>query len=311
MKRIIPFVAAFSLAALPLVAGDYYVNLASQILIAAIFALSLNLLVGYAGLTSLGHAAYLGVSAYISAWLFLKLGAGHLVSAAAAIAGTTLMASVFGVVALRATGLGFLMITLALGQVLWGLAFRWVSVTNGDNGLSGLTRPMPFGVDLSGPTTFFYFTLVIASIAIICIAFLANSAYGAVLRGTRDQPRRMSTLGHNVWLVRFLSFVLAGFWGAVSGLLYVYYHKFIHPHALSLTNSAEVLLMVIAGGSGTIAGPIVGAAIVVLLKNFVSAYVQRWTMLLGFVFLFIVVFMPDGVVPGLRRLWNRVRTRMA
>lgn len=311
MKRYTALVAFFLLAALPLVAGNYYVNLASQILIAAILALSLNLLVGYAGLTSLGHAAYLGVSAYISAWFFLKLGVGHLASAAAAIAGTTLMASVFGLVALRATGLGFLMITLALGQVLWGLAFRWVSVTNGDNGLSGLTRPMPFGIDLNGPTAFFYFTLVVAAIAAICIALVANSAFGAVLRGTRDQPRRMSTLGHNVWLVRYLSFVLAGFWGAVSGLLYVYYHKFIHPYALSLTSSAEVLLMVIAGGSGTIAGPIVGAGIVVLLKNFVSAYVQRWTMLLGFVFLLIVVFMPDGLVPGMRRLWIRVKTRIA
>lgn len=311
MSRTLPFVVFILLAVLPLVAGDYYVNLASQILIAAILALSLNLLVGYAGLTSLGHAAYMGVSAYASAWLSLNLGVGHLVSAAAAIVGTTLMACVFGLVALRATGLGFLMITLALGQVLWGLAFRWVSVTNGDNGLSGLTRPMPFGVDLNGPTAFFYFTLGVAALSTTCMALVANSAFGAVLRGTREQPRRMSTLGHNVWLIRYLAFVSAGFWGSVSGLLYVYYHKFIHPQALSLTNSAEVLLMVIAGGSGTIAGPIVGAAIVVLLKNFVSAYVQRWTMLLGFVFLLIVVFVPDGLVPGVRRLWQRVRSRTA
>jgi branched-chain amino acid transport system permease protein len=139
------------------------------------------------------------------------------------------------------------------------------------------------------------------------MTLLAGSAFGALMRGARDQPRRMGALGHNVWLVRYIAFVAAGFFGAVAGLQFVWYHKFVHPHSLSLTASAEALLMVIAGGSGTVAGPVVGAAIVVLLKNYVSAYVERWTMLLGFVFLMIVLFMPDGLVPGLRRTWARVR----
>lgn len=293
------------LAALPLLGGDYYVNLGSQILIAAVFALSLNLLVGYGGLTSLGHAAYMGVSAYVSGWMFLKFGTGHLVSAPVALVFTTAMAALFGLIALRASGIGFLMITLALGQVLWGLAFRWVTVTNGDNGLSGLTRPAPFGINLDGAHAFYWFTLIIFAVSFACIIAFANSPFGAVLRGTRDQPRRMLALGHNVWMVRYVTFITAGFWAAVSGLLFVWYHKFIHPHALGLTNSAETLLMVIAGGSGTLAGPIVGAAIVVLLKNYVSAFVERWTMLLGFVFLVIVLFMPDGLVPGVKRLWQR------
>jgi branched-chain amino acid transport system permease protein len=311
MNRAALVTVVAALAALPLVAGDYYINLASQVLIAALFALSLNLLVGYAGLTSLGHAAYMGVSAYLSGWFYLKLGLSHLLAAPLALAGTTLMAALFGLIALRASGISFLMITLALGQVLWGLAFRWVSVTNGDNGLSGLTRPMPFGVDLDGAVAFYFFTLIVSAACTACIAALACSAFGAVLRGARDQPRRMLALGHNVWLVRYLTFVSAGFWAAVSGLLYVYYHKFIHPQALGLTNSAEVLLMVIAGGSGTLLGPMAGAAIVVLLKNYVSAYVERWTMLLGFVFLAIVLFMPDGLVPGLRRLWLKFYGRRA
>ncbi len=306
MNRRALAVCAGLLVAMPFVAGEYYINLASQILIAALFALSLNLLVGYGGLTSLGHAAYMGVAAYVSGWLFLKFGFGHLASAPLALLVTTLMAAVFGLIALRASGIGFLMITLALGQVLWGLAFRWVTVTNGDNGLSGLTRPMPFGIDLNGANAFYFFTLIIFAASMVCIVAFANSAFGSVLRGTRDQPRRMLALGHNVWLVRYLTFISAGFWAAVSGLLFVYYHKFIHPQALGLTNSAETLLMVIAGGSGTLIGPIVGAAIVVLLKNYVSAFVERWTMLLGFVFLFIVLFMPDGVVPGVQRLWARL-----
>jgi branched-chain amino acid transport system permease protein len=298
-----------ALIALPFIAGDYYINFTSQILIAVIFAASLNLLVGYAGLPSLGHAAYLGVAAYLSAWLYLKLGIAHWMAAPIALAATTLMAALFGLIALRATGLGFLMLTLALSQVLWGTAYRWVSVTEGDNGLRGLTRPAPFGVTLDDPTAFYFFALAIAVVALWLIARFVGSPFGAVLKGTRDQPRRMSALGHHVWLVRWITFVYAGFWGAASGLLFVYYHKYIHPASLSLTSSAEGLIGVIAGGSGTLAGPVIGAAIVMILKNYVSSYIERWNMLLGFVFVVIVIFMPDGLVPGVKRLWARWSTR--
>jgi len=307
VKSVRWIVLAVVLAGFPLVGGEFYINLTTQIFIAAIFAAGLNLLVGYGGLSSLGHASYMGVAAYMSAWLSLSFSMPHWASAPLALGATTLMACLFGVIALRATGLGFLMITLALSQVLWGLAYRWVSVTNGDNGLSGLTRPQPFGINLDGAVAFYYFCLVITVIALWMISRLVHSPFGAGLRGTRDQPRRMAALGHNVGMVRWLTFVYAGFWGAVAGLLYVYYHKYIHPTALSLTSSAEGLLSVIAGGSGTLAGPVVGAAIVVLLKNYVSAYVERWNFLLGLVFVLIVIFMPDGLVPGVKRVWARLR----
>jgi branched-chain amino acid transport system permease protein len=298
-----------ALALLPLVSGEYYINLTSQIFIATVFAASLNLLVGYGGLPSLGHASWLGLAAYLSAWMSLKLGLGHWITAPAAILGTTLTACVFGWIALRATGLGFLMLTLALSQVLWGTAYRWVSVTDGDNGLRRLTRPMPFGISLDDATAFYYFTLIVAVIALVLMAMFVASPFGAALKGTRDQPRRMSALGHDVWRVRWTAFVYSGFWGGVSGLLFVYYNKYIHPASLSIQSSAEALLGVIAGGSGTLAGPLVGAAIVMLLKNYVSAYIERWNMLLGFVFVFIVLFMPEGVVPGVKRLWLRWRSR--
>ena len=293
----------------PLAAGEFYINLTSQIFIAAIYAASLNLLVGYGGLPSLGHAAYLGVAAYASALLYLHFGFAHWITAPLALAATTLMACVFGLIALRATGLGFLMLTLALSQVLWGTANRWVALTEGDNGLRGLTRPAPFGLSLDDSTAFYYFTLLVTVLSIWMLARFVASPFGAALKGTRDQARRMSALGHNVWLIRWITFVYAGFWGAVSGLLFVYYNKYIHPASLSLTSSAEAILAVIAGGSGTLAGPVVGAAIIVLLKNYVSAYLERWNMLLGFVFVVIVVFMPDGLVPGMRRLWARWRAR--
>jgi len=285
-----------------LTGGVYYTNLASQALIAALFALSLNLLVGYAGLTSLGHAGYLGLAAYGSGWLITHLGWGHLAAAVVALLGTTVMAGIFGLIALRASGISFLMITLALGQILWGLAYRWTSVTGGDNGISGLTRPSPFGIDLGNPNNFYYFTLVVFLVVWAAIANWVRSPYGASIRGTKDQPRRMSALGYNVWLIRWTTFVVSGFLGGVAGLMYVYYNQFISPHSLSLANSAEMLLMVIAGGAGTLSGPVVGAALVVLLKNVASAYIDRWIMLLGLVFIFIVMFVPGGIVAGLGRL---------
>jgi branched-chain amino acid transport system permease protein len=296
---------ALLLVVFPLFGGDFYVNLASQIFIAALFASSLNLLVGYGGLVSLGHAAWIGLAAYTSAWLYLRLGLGHLATAPLALLLATAVAALFGWIALHASGLGFLMITLALSQVLWGTAYRWAAVTNGDNGLSGLTRPAPFGLDLDRPAAFYYFTLAIAILALWLMAKFVASPFGAALRGTRDEPRRMAALGHNVWLVRWIAFVYSGFWGAVAGLLFVYYNKYIHPTTLSLTSSAEALLGVIAGGAGTLAGPVVGAVIVLILKNYVSAYFERWNMLLGLVFVLIVIFMPDGVVPGVRRAWSR------
>jgi branched-chain amino acid transport system permease protein len=310
-RRSLSWIAlALILAAAPLwLGGDYYINLASQMLIAAIFALSLNLLVGDAGLTSLGHAGYLGIAAYTSGWLVLNLKISHGLAALTALALNGSMAALFGWVALRASGLSFLMITLALGQVLWGLAYRWAGVTGGDNGLSGLTRPEPFGVSLDSASHFYWFALIVFALALAVAVTLARSPFGASIRGTRDQPRRMATLGYDVWRIRWLTFTLSGFLGGAGGLMYVYYPQFISPHSLSLASSAEMLLMVIAGGPGTIAGPIVGAGLVVLLKNVVSAYVERWIMLLGFVFVLIVMFVPGGLVPGLKQAALRWRAR--
>jgi branched-chain amino acid transport system permease protein len=303
VKRALLALFVLVLLAMPhLGAGVYYTNLASQALIAALFALSLNLLVGYAGLTSLGHAGYLGMAAYSCGWLITHLGWGHLAAAVGALLATTVMAGIFGLIALRASGISFLMITLALGQILWGLAYRWSSVTGGDNGISGLTRPSPFGIDLGNPSNFYYFTVVVFLVVWAAIANWVRSPYGASIRGTKDQPRRMSTLGYNVWLIRWTVFVVSGFLGGVAGLMYVYYNQFISPHSLSLANSAEMLLMVIAGGAGTLSGPVVGAALVVLLKDVASAYIERWVMVLGLVFIFIVMFVPGGIVAGLARL---------
>ncbi len=182
---------------------------------------------------------------------------------------------------LRAPGLGFIMITLALGQIVWGVAYRANDLTGGDNGIRHPARPMPFGFDIRDAPSFYYFTLVVFAIALFFIWRFSRSPFGASLMGTRDQPRRMRMLGHNVWLIQLLTFVMAGFWGSVASVLYVYYNLFLSPHAISLQQSAEILLMAILGGASTLTGPIVGAAIITLVKNVVCTYVERWNTLLG------------------------------
>ena len=313
-RRMAIGVALILLFTLPIWIGNaYYINISSQILLFAIFALALNVLVGYGGLVSLGHAGLFAVAGY-TAGLMLEAGYGHLTADLAAIGMTLLISAVFAVLALRATGIGFLMITLALGQIVWGIAYRWASLTNGDNGVVVRTRPAPLGISLASPDKFYYATLVIFLLTVVTMAVFVRSPFGAALRGTRDQPRRMNALGYNVWVIRFLAFLFSGFWAGIAGILFVYYNQFISPQVAALTGSAEVLLMVISGGTATLLGPIAGAAIVVIMKNVVSAYIERWNLVLGLIFVVIISFMPEGLIPGSVRLfklgWQAARARM-
>jgi branched-chain amino acid transport system permease protein len=302
VKRVALGAALLVLAAVPLwVGGTYYVNIASQILLYAIFALGINVLVGYAGLVTLGHAGLFGIAAYAGARV-MNAGGGHVAVAAGALAVTLVAAAIFAALALRGTGLGFVMITVALGQIVWGVAYRWISITNGDNGVSVTGRPAPFGLSLASPAAFYWATFAVFLAAVASMAIFVASPFGASVRGTRDQPRRMNALGYHVWMIRFLAFLFSGFWSGVAGLLYLYYNQFVSPHAVALTASAEALLMVISGGTATLLGPIAGAALVVVMKNVASAYIERWNFVLGAIFVVIVVFMPEGLVPGTARL---------
>ena len=305
MNRILGVIVALAFVAVPLVIrNEFYLNLASQILIYALLAVSLNILLGYGGMVSLGHTAFLGLTSY-AATLLVTWGSGQLSAAILAVLFSTACGALFGVLALRATGIGFLMITLALGQIVWGIAYRANTLTNGDNGLRFPARPQPFGFDIASAPNFYWFTLIVFAVALFFIHRLVRSPFGAALQGSRDQPRRMRALGHNVWMIQWLAFVFASFWGSVAGLLYVYYNLFISPHAISLQQSAEVLLMAILGGASSLTGPIVGAVIITIVKNVVSTYVDRWNSLLGAIFVVVIMFMPFGLVPGLRQLWAR------
>jgi branched-chain amino acid transport system permease protein len=283
--------------------GVYYLNVSSQILFYAIFALGLNILAGYGGLVSLGHAGLLGIAAYATGYM-LQAGYGHSTAILTALVGGMASMALYAVLSLRATGIGFIMITLALGEIIWGLAYRWNGITGGDNGINLHGRPHPFGFSIDSPLAFYNATLVVFLVAFASVAVFVRSPLGAALMGTRDQPRRMTALGYHVWAIRFWACMFSGLLTAIAGVLFVYYTQFISPQAVDLTASAEVLLMVISGGAGTLLGPVVGAALVVVVKSVVSGFLERWNMLLGAIFVVIVIFMPEGLVPGTVRFWR-------
>ena len=294
--------------------NSFIILLTTRALAFSILVMSVDVLLGYTGLASLGQAAYLGVGAYLTAILATRyqfgLGYDFWIVALLGICFGAALAAVFGLLAIRATGVYFLMITLALGQCAWGLAYRWNSLTGGDNGINVASRPAPFGLSLTFSRPFYFFVLIVFLIAVAAMTIFIRSPFGASLKGTRDQPRRMTALGYNVWLIRFLAFLFSGFWSGVAGILFCYYNQFVSPNVLALSSSAEALLMVISGGTGTLLGPIAGAALVVVMKNVASAYIERWNFVLGAIFVAIVIFMPEGLVPGSVRLWRWAWSRL-
>jgi len=280
---------------------SYPLTLLTQAVIIAILAMSLDVLLGYTGLSSLGHAAYFGVSAYAVGILATDKQAGFVVCAVAGVALAALTAALFGLLAIRAVGTYFLMITLALGMVVWGLAFRWVSMTKGDNGIAGIPRPelgLPWS--LWAPLPFFYFALGGMLLAWALLALLVRSPFGLTLKGIRESETRMRALGYNVWLHKYLAFVLAGTFAGFAGVFWAYYNGFVSPVDVQLVTSVETLLMVALGGPGTLAGPALGAAVIVFLKNFVSVYTKRWLLILGAVYIGVILFAPKGIFGALR-----------
>jgi branched-chain amino acid transport system permease protein len=281
---------------------SYPLTLLTQALIIAILAMSLDVLLGYTGLSSLGHAAYFGVAAYAVGILATEKQAGFLVCFLAGVGTAAAFAAVFGLLAIRAVGTYFLMITLALGMVVWGLAFRWVSMTKGDNGIAGVPRP-ELGLPWSmwAPLPFFYLALAALVVAWALLALLVRSPFGLTLKGIRESETRMRALGYNVWLHKYLAFVLAGTFAGFAGVFWAYYNGFVSPVDVQLVTSVETLLMVALGGPGTLAGPALGAFVIVFLKNFVSVYTKRWLLILGAVYIGVILFAPRGVFGAFQR----------
>jgi len=300
--------ALVGVAAAPRFLSSYYVGLLTQALIYAIFAMSLDLLLGYTGLPSLGHAAYFGMAAYTLGLFALRGEKNFWVAVPWALGAAAGAGALCGLLAVRARGAYFLMITLALGQVLWGIAFRWRSLTGGEDGISGIPRPaLPAGVPLSAPAGFHLLVLAVCVVVALALSVLVRSPFGLALQGVRSSESRMQALGYNVWLYQYLAFVIAAVLAGVAGALFAAYTGFVSPADLSIVTSARVLLMVLLGGAGTLVGPIVGAFVVLFLESIVSTQLERWLSVLGTIYILVVVFCPGGLV----RVFRPARARRA
>jgi branched-chain amino acid transport system permease protein len=285
------------LAAAGALLDSYWIGLLTQAMIFAILAMSLDILLGYTGLPSFGHAGLFGVAAYAVGVFTTAHHANVWIAAAGAVVVGTLVSAALGLLVSHVRDVYFLMITLALGMVLWGLAYRWIPVTGGDNGISDIPR-------LGGPVRAYYATYVVFVACSAAMTVLVASPFGFALRGIRENERRMRSLGLNTWLHCYVSYVIAGAFASVAGVMWAFYNGFVGPTYVDLTSSSEVFLMVTLGGPGTLVGPAVGAAAIVLLKNVMSAYTQRWLLILGATYILTMLAAPQG-------LWNLRRASRA
>ena len=284
------------LVAGPPLMPSYWVGLFTQMVILAILAMSLDILLGYTGLPSLGHAAFFGVAAYGVAVLSTRYQAGFWTCAIGAVLIGTALSAVLGLIVSHVRDVYFLMITLALGMVLWGLSYRWIPVTGGDNGISGIpSLEAHAGLPVTGPLAFYYVTLLVFLCCAALMALLVRSPFGLSLRGIRENEARMKSLGFNTWLHCYLSYIIAGAFASVSGVVWAYYNGFVSPTYLDLTASSELFLMVTLGGPATLVGPVLGAGAIVLLKNVMSAYTARWLLILGMVYIVAILAAPKGI----------------
>jgi len=279
--------------------SSFVILLVTRALAFSILVMSLDILLGFTGLPSLGQAAYLGVGAYMTAILATRyqFGLGYdfwLVILFGMMIGATL-AAVFGLLAIRATGVYFLMITLALGQCVWGLAYRWNSLTNGDNGINLGVRPR-FGIDLANEVTFFYLVFGFFVLSLLAMYVLVRSPFGRSLTGIRERELRMRILGYNTWLHKYIAFGIAGAFGGLSGVLWAHTAGIVSPENVVLTTSVDALLMDVLGGAGTLVGGAVGAFIVIGLREYLSTLVPWWQYVLGGVYVLTILYLPTGLM---------------
>jgi branched-chain amino acid transport system permease protein len=279
--------------------NSFVILLVTRALTFSILVMSLDILLGFTGLPSLGQAAYLGVGAYMTAILATRyqFGLGYdfwLVVLFGLLIGAAL-AAVFGLLAIRARGVYFLMITLALGQCVWGLAYRWNSLTNGDNGINLRVRPQ-FGIDLANEVTFFYLVVGLFALSLLAMYVLVRSPFGRSLTGICERELRMRILGYNTWLHKYIAFVIAGAFGGLSGVLWAHTAGIVSPENVVLTTSVDALLMAVLGGAGTLVGGVVGAFIVIGLREYLSTLVPWWQYVLGGVYVLTILYLPTGLM---------------
>jgi branched-chain amino acid transport system permease protein len=274
--------------------------------------MSLDILLGYAGLPSLGHASFFGFSAYVVALLNVRMfqqgGLGEFgIVLLAALCGATIIAAIFGLLVLHTRGIYFLMLTMALSMLLWGVAYKWYDVTGGSDGIRGISRPnISFTLwDITTNSGYFYFVLFFFALSSVLMQLIMSSSFGRALKGINKNELRMRSLGYNVWIYLYVAYLFSGLFAGLSGVLFAYYNYFVAPINFHLFTSAEVMLMAILGGAGTLFGPLLGAGVIIFLKDITSSYTDRWGMIMGILYILVIVFVPNGIYSAVKEFYKR------
>lgn len=304
-----------ALALAPAVLPSYFISVLTEVLIFAIFVVSLDLLVGYTGLISLGHALFFGVSGYTVGWVSQGVSSDFLLTLPAGMLAAAALATITGALAVRVRGVYFLMVTLAGGEMFHAAASQWIDVTGGENGLSGIPRPTgllagALGVSFFPTVPFYLFSLVFFAVSLALLRRVVHSPFGRVLAGIRENEGRMLALGFDTQRYKLGAFVIAGTFAGVAGSLHATFNGIVSPETLHWNTSATALIMVIIGGKATLLGPVLGAALILGGQNVLSSHTDRWPLLMGLLFIAVVYAGPRGLIGFLAR-WGRLRWRGA
>jgi len=290
-----------ALAAIPLMDSRYLIDLFNEIMIYALFALSLNVLIGYSGNVSFGHAAYFAIGGYTCAILLTTYGWPLLPAFLAAIVASAIAAAFVAYFCTRLTDIYFAMLTLAFAMLVWAVAFKWRGVTGGDDGFVGIA--VPSFIDSRVP--FYYFTLAVVTASVAVLWTICHSAFGRTLVAVRENPTRAGFVGVNTRLMRWWAFVIAGTFAGIAGAIFGMFHRGMYVESAFWTESATVLIMTLLGGMFSFFGPAIGAATLFILERLTNEYTEYWPTVLGVILLVILLFLPNGLVG----LVQKVRVR--
>jgi branched-chain amino acid transport system permease protein len=305
--RALAAAALLTLAVAPWVLARHQLSILTDLLIFGLFALSLDLIMGYAGMVSFGHAAYFGLGAYGSALVLIHFGQPIPV---ALLAGALLAAAValpVGWFSTRARDIYFAMLTLAFAQLLYTVAYKWRDLTGGSDGIAGVPKTALVwgGPSLASPPAFYAVVATAVVVSLIACRALVRSPFGRALEAIRENERRFTSLGRDARPFKLAVFVIAAGFAGLAGALFAPFRGFASPEVMFWVLSGQGLMMVITGGIGTLVGPILGAMVFILVQEILSSYTQHWMIFTGAIFVLMVIFLPGGLVGTARRLTSR------
>jgi len=292
-KTLIPLILALAvLAFFPLGMPRFYTYILALVITTGLLSTSMNLVLGHGGIYQFHHAVFYGIGAYGSAVLISKFHYSPWISFIIGPLMAAVVSLVMGIICVRLSKLYFGMLQVSLGSLVWAITDRWYSVTGGDDGIHGINMPDIISTSLGS----YYFVLIVGACAFLLMYLILKSPFGSTLQGIRDNVVRSQAIGVNVRVHQLTGLVLAGFFGGIAGVLFVVVDTSVFPDMMFWTLSMEITVMALLGGWHTFFGPLLGACIIILLRTFVSAYTEYWTLILGIILMLVIIFLPQGVL---------------